>query len=227
MDSLDPNAVMVLLNAIYFKGTWLKEFPENQTSTKAFYNLNDDSNITNIEMMTIKENFNYYEDNKIQMIELPYTKDSMSAIIILPNGDININDFISDLDDDLIQRYLKRMQKNLVQLELPKFELEFSSLLNDALKNMGMVDLFDQGLADLTGLKDSKDIDISRVIQKTYLQVDEKGTEAAAASAVEVVTKSMPKYSRMYVNRPFLFMLRNKNLPTNYEMIFMSKIENL
>ena len=74
---------------------------------------------------------------------------------------------------------------------------------------------------------DENDIYISRVIQKTYLKVDEKGTEAAGTTAVEVTTKSLPITYKMNVNRPFLFLLRNKNLPTNYEMIFMAKIENL
>ena len=227
MENLDPNAVMVLLNAIYFKGTWLKEFQENATSTRSFYNFNDESNITNVEMMSIKDYFNYYEDNEIQIVELPYTKDSMSAIIILPNNEININEFISGLDDDTILRCIKKMNNKIVNLQLPKFELEFSSLLNDVLKRMGMVDPFDQNLADLTGLKDENDIYISRVIQKTYLKVDEKGTEAAGATAVEVTTKSLPITYKMNVDRPFLFLLRNKNLPTNYEMIFMAKSENL
>ena len=85
---------MMLLNAIYFKGTWLKEFSKNSTSTNNFYNFNDESKITKVDMMSIKEYFNYYEDEKMQIIEIPYTKDSMSAIILLPNKDIDINDYI-------------------------------------------------------------------------------------------------------------------------------------
>ena len=109
LDELDPNTVMMLLNAIYFKGTWLKEFSKNSTSTNNFYNFNDESKITKVDMMSIKEYFNYYEDEKMQIIELPYTKDSMSAIILLPNKDIDINDYISDLIDDKLKKLMKRM----------------------------------------------------------------------------------------------------------------------
>ena len=119
------------------------------------------------------------------------------------------------------------MNKEEVALKLPKFELEFSSLLNDALKEMGMVDAFEKEKADFTGIGDIKDLSVSRVIQKSYLKVDEKGTEAAAATVVDITTESIHRYNEMNVNRPFLFMLRNKKFPQNYDMIFMAKIEEL
>ena len=220
---------MMLLNAIYFKGTWLKEFPENKTVANSFYNLNDESKVAKVNFMSIKEDFSYYGDNEMQIIELPYTKDSMSAVIILPSKEVDINDFVSDLNDDKLQKLMKRMSKEKVELKLPKFELEFSSELNDVLQKMGMIDAFDEGKCDLTGMRDLRDIYIGKVLQKTYLKVDEKGTEAAAVTAVIVVTKSLPRDNtiRMIVNRPFLFFLRNKKLPVNYEMIFMAKIEEL
>ena len=111
LDELDPNTVMILLNAIYFKGTWYTEFPENATLTTNFYNFNDESKVAKVDMMSIKDYFNYYEDKEMQIIELPYTKDSMSAIIILPNEDIEINDYISDLNDDKLQKLMKKCIK--------------------------------------------------------------------------------------------------------------------
>ena len=228
MDQLPPNTVMVLLNALYFKGEWVKEFSENLTTTRAFYNFNDESKSTQIPMMLAKDNYNYYEDSQQQIIEIPYKKDYMSAVIILPSQSIDINKYISKLDDDTIQKLIKKMSTKEVQLQLPKFELEFDSTLNEILKKMGMVQVFDQSLADLSGMRDGKDIYIGQVLQKTYLKVDEKGSEAAAVTAVVVQTKSMPlNNNRMIINRPFLFMLRNKKLPQNYEMLFMAKIEQL
>ena len=228
MDQLPPNTVMVLLNALYFKGEWVKEFSENLTTTRAFYNFNDESKSTQIPMMLAKDNYNYYEDSQQQIIEIPYKKDYMSAVIILPSQSIDINKYISKLDDDTIQKLIKKMSTKEVQLQLPKLELEFDSTLNEILQKMGMVQVFDQSLADLTGMKDEKDIYIGQVLQKTYLKVDEKGSEAAAVTAVVVQTKSMPlNNNRMIINRPFLFMLRNKKLPQNYEMLFMAKIEQL
>lgn len=228
LDELPPNTVMVLLNALYFKGEWVKEFSENLTSIKDFYNFNDESKTKEIEMMSMKTEFNFYEDNKIQIIEIPYQKDYMSAIIILPSKNIEINEYISELDDDIIQKNIKKMTKKEVQLQLPKFELEFSSTLNDILQKMGMVQPFSQVSADFTGMKEENDIYIGKVLQKTYLKVDEKGSEAAAITTVIINTKSMPRNNyKMIVNRPFLFMLRNKKLPENYEMLFMAKIEEL
>ena len=227
LDNFDPDTVMILLNAIYFKGIWAKEFPGNRTLANNFYNFNDESKVAKKDFMSIQEYFNYYEDKEMQSIELPYTKDSMSAIIILPNQDIDINDFIQDLNDEKLQKIIKRMNKEEVALKLPKFELEFSSLLNDALKEMGMVDAFEKEKADFTGIGDIKDLSVSRVIQKSYLKVDEKGTEAAAATVVDITTESIHRYNEMNVNRPFLFMLRNKKFPQNYDMIFMAKIEEL
>ena len=94
-------------------------------------------------------------------------------------------------------------------------ELEFSSELNDVLQKMGMIDAFDEGKCDLTGMRDLRDIFIGKVIQKTYLKVDEKGTEAAAVTAV-VFYNSLPRNIKMNVNRPFLYILRNKKLLSNY-----------
>ena len=227
IDELNPNTVMILLNAIYFKGVWLKEFNETNTLKKEFFNLNDESKATKTDLMFIKDYFNYYEDKEVQIVELPYTKDSMSAVVILPKKEININKFISELDDEKIPRLLKRMHKEMVKLDLPKFELEFSSTFNKALQKLGVVDAFDEGSADFTGMRNQNDIYIEKVIQKTYLKVDEKGTEAAGITSVVINTKSLPITYQMRVDRPFLFMLRNKNLPQDYEMLFMSKIEKL
>jgi len=218
---------MILLNAIYFKSIWLKEFPENATLTYNFYNFNDESKVTKRDFMSIREHFNYYEDKEMQSIELSYTKDAMAAIIILPKQDITINDFISNLNDEKLQKIIKRMNNEEVELKLPKFEIEFSSLLNDALQKMGMVDAFEPEKADLTGMKDKGDIYIGKVLQKSYLKVDEKGTEAASITSVDIQFWSLPKYYNMIVNKPFLFILRNKKLPQYYDIIFMAKIEEL
>ena len=172
--------------------------------------------------MRVFEKYNYYEDKDAQIIELPYKADSMSAVIILPNENTDINDYISELDDDKLQKSLKRMSPQFVNLELPKFEIEFSALLNTILQNMGMVLPF-KGNADFTGIVDGS-LYISKVVQKSYLSVDEHGTEATSASAV-VMPKSIPP--TMAIDRPFIFMLKNSKFPQNYEMLFMTKIEEL
>ena len=221
---------MILLNAVYFKGLWSIPFEKSMTMKRPFYNLNDKSKEKKVDRMQIMDSFQYYEDRDVQLIRLPYKKDSMSAIIILPNENKNINEFISELNDEKLQSLLKRMGREKVRLQLPKFELEFSSMLNSVLKKLGMNDAFNEIKANLEGI--GKNLYIGEVIQKTYLKVDESGTEAAAVTIVTVKEKGIkiekrPKIYSMIVERPFLFLLANDKLPINNEMLFISKIEKL
>ena len=230
LDSLDGNIKMILLNAVYFKGLWSIPFEKSMTMKRPFYNLNDKSKEKKVDRMQIMDSFQYYEDREVQLIRLPYKKDSMSAIIILPNENKNINEFISELNDEKLQSLLKRMGREKVRLQLPKFELEFSSMLNSVLKKLGMNDAFNEIKANLEGI--GKNLYIGEVIQKTYLKVDESGTEAAAVTIVTVKEKGIkiekrPKIYSMIVERPFLFLLANDKLPINNEMLFISKIEKL
>ena len=200
------------------------------TMKRPFYNLNDKSKEKKVDRMQIMDSFQYYEDREVQLIRLPYKKDSMSAIIILPNENKNINEFISELNDEKLQSLLKRMGREKVRLQLPKFELEFSSMLNSVLKKLGMNDAFNEIKANLEGI--GKNLYIGEVIQKTYLKVDESGTEAAELTIVTVKEKGIkiekrPKIYSMIVERPFLFLLANDKLPINNEMLFISKIEKL
>jgi len=124
------------------------------------------------------------------------------------------------------------MRTEEVRLELPKFKLEFTSGLNDALKKLGMNDAFIENIANFNGIEIGKDLYIDEVIQKTYLNVDEAGTEAVAVTIVEGVggcspSEKVPKIYPMIVDRPFLFLLKNNKLPLNNEMLFISKIEEL
>jgi serpin B len=232
LDSLSPNTLMILLNAVYFKGKWEEEFDKKDTRLKTFYNCNDKSKEKQVERMSIQKKFLYYSDKELQMVELPYQKDSMSAIIILPNRNKNINELISEMSDDKIQHLIKKMNgKNEIALALPKFELEFKSDLNDVLKELGIHDAFDDFSADFREMKEEKDIYIKKVIQKTYLKVDEEGTEAAAVTVIKGKPKPclqrIPIIHPMIVDRPFLFLLKNDKLPKNNEMLFMYKIEKL
>ena len=137
------------------------------------------------------------------------------------------------MTDDRIQQLIKKMStENEISLALPKFELSFESSLKDILIKLGIHDAFDEDLADFREMKKQKDIHINNILQKAYLKVDEEGTEAAAVTAV-IMDKSItadeePKLIIPFIiDRPFLFLIRNRNMPKNYEMLFMSKIEIL
>ena len=227
VDQLDPLTKMILLNAIYFKGTWKKKFKPEKTQKKYFYNFGEQTKPVQVNMMNLETKFNYYSDEKVQVIEIPFSKDSVSAVIFLPKKLQNINDFIAELDDQKIKKYLNSLFPITVDLELPKFKIEFESGLNTYLHNLGMKQAFSP-MADLSGLaKGGNDLYIDSVIQKAFIEVDESGAEAAAVTAVIINGWSsiINIRQRMYVNRPFLMMLRSKALPEDNDVLFLTKIE--
>ena len=223
---IDPLTRIILINAVYFKGQWQKQFNQTLTQKSDFYNFGDKSQAVKVDMMNIEEKFNYYQDSNVQIIELPFNKDSVSTFIFLPPVNSNINDFISNLDDEKIKKYLDQMRKLKVKLFLPKFELEFGSSLNKVLKQLGMVEAFSPS-ADFTGMNRDGGIYIEKVIHKTYLKVDENGAEAAAVTAVKMKTWTSLPELKMNVNKPFLMLIKSKELQENNDFLFMAKIEDI
>ena len=229
IEELDPYILMIVLNAVYFKGEWISKFEEYLTKPLPFYNLGKEE--TKIDTMSQIAYFNYYEDKNVQAIELEFLEDYMSAIIILPSKDIDINKYIDTLSisNDEYSNIINGLQFAKVHVQLPKFELEMKETLNEILSDLGMYDAFDPNNADFTGLRSEGELFISYVIHKTYLKVFEDGCEAAAVTAIGVMPASDPIEEKIYdmkINRPFLFLLKNTNLPDGYNLVFMSKIEN-
>ena len=230
IDKLDPNIKFILLNAIYFKGLWKNEFAKVYTDLKSFYNLNKEEK--KVETMNKLSFFNYYEDSYVQAVEIPYKNDSMSAVIILPNKELDINSWINKVSNSKNNLYsiINQLSYKRVNLELPKFKLEYEVNLNQYLQNLGMFTAFTNS-ADFTGLRKEGELKIDSVIHKTYLKVDEEGTEAVAVTVITGVhtTSFRPpeKIYEMKVNRPFLFLIKSSQLPENYDLLFMAKIEQL
>ena len=231
IDKLDPYAFMLVLNAVYFKGEWFKNFNEDLTRKRIFYNFNKEDK--KVDTMEITGHFNYFVDSNLQALELHYKEESISALIILPSKKLNINEFIEILDKDNEYYYsiINNLKNTKVNLRLPKFELTYSKKLKEVLKTIGVNLPFEKD-ADFSKIRNQNDIYINEIIHKTYLKVNEQGTEASAVTAVEMLLASAfqpepEKIYLMHVNRPFLFILRNKNLPKNYDIVFISKIEEL
>ena len=228
IDKLDSNIYMIILNAVYFKGEWSYQFEESFTKKDIFYINNNKQK--NVDMMSISEHYNYFEDSNIQSIEMRFKKESISALIILPNEKLNVNEFIEILDKDNEYYYsiINNMKYNKVNLRLPKFEINYSKYLKEVLKSMEVILPF-KTEADFSKIRAQNDIHIDEIIHKTYLKVNEQGTEAAAVTAV-IMVEGMAlgeKSYNMNVNRPFLFILRNNKLPKNHDIIFISKIEEI
>ena len=232
VNEIDDNIFMIILNAVYFKGQWINPFKKELTSKQIFYNFNSEKDGKYVDTMKITEHFKYFKDSNLQAIELPFKKDTMSALIILPNQNININEFINILDDD--NEYLYTIIDNLkhskVYLEMPKFEITYKESLKEVLKNMGVKLAFNTK-ADFSKIRSQNDLMIDEIIHKTYLKVNEDGAEAAAITMITMKNMGMiPRPEiiyKMIINRPFLFILRNSKLPKNYDISFISKIEQI
>ena len=211
IEELSPETVMILLNAVYFKGKWVSPFMKEFNEKLPFYNYGKDKK--KVETMIQVEHFRYYSNSEVQVVELPYMHDFMSAIIILPPENIDINEYIEKklCQESNLNDFINKLEYAKVHLELPKFELEFGEKLNDVIKKLGMKKIFKLE-ADLSGLYGNGGLYVSQVIHKTYLKVNEEGTEAAAVTLVAVDGAAMGERKeiihKMKVNRPFVFLLK-------------------
>ena len=178
--------------------------------------------------MNSKKKFDYFEDNNIQAISLNYDKDNLKALIILPKNKTDINDYINKFTSDQYHLIKSSLINKKVIFSLPKFEIKFEEELKTIFQSLGMKDAFTNN-ADFSSMKKKKDIMISRIIHKTFIKVDEIGTEAAAVTAV--VKKMMCAFPSepdpiMKVDHPFLFVISNNDLPQSNDIIFISKVES-
>ena len=218
---------LIILNAVSFKGEWYHKFKSKDTYKMQFNN--EDNSQSTVQMMKQIHTCNYYEDNTVQIIEMEYDEENVSAVIILPNKNINLNQYINeDFSYDLLWKYNKELKPCDVEIHLPKFSIESKFELNEQMKKLGIKSAFDPSNADFYNITPHGGLYVSEVIQKAFIKVDEEGTEAAATTAVIMVRgidiKFIPEKT-MVVDRPFLFMIKHKKLEK--EMLFIGKIVHL
>ena len=212
--TITPDTRLVLANAIYFKGTWKVRFDAKKTELAPFYRL--DGRQVKVPMMRMKEHFPYTENMSYQAIELPYTGDTLSMIILLPRAG-TFEDFETDLSVERLDAILAQLCSEKVQLAMPRFELTSEFSLADTLAQLGMPDAF-TGAADFSGMDGLRDLFISHVAHKAYVSVNEEGTEAAAATGVSMVL-SMPGV--MTIDHPFIFLIRDIETGT---ILFIARV---
>ncbi len=211
--------VMYLINAIYFKGVWTNEFDKKNTKTEPFYNYNNTA--SNISLMHQEEDFLYAENDQFQAVDLMYGDSLFSMTILLPKENIDINNLASTITNNLIPNNFIGTELNLY---LPKFELEWKSSLNDVLKAMGMEIAFNTALADFTRINSGGNLFIDEVLHKTFIKVDEEGTEAAAVTSVGIGLTAMPEIVEFRVDRPFIFLIKENHSGT---ILFVGKVLEL
>jgi len=214
---------LVLVNAIYFDGSWMLPFKESDTVEEDFFPLEGIPEKT--EMMHQKESFLYAAGDNYQAVTLPYQDTSLSMLILLPaKGEFK--QFEEAFTPELLSEIIGNMRVNRVDLRLPKFHLEHQLLLAKTLAKMGMPQAFSME-ADFSAMDGTKDLYLQDVIHKAFVDVDEAGTEAAAATAAIVGLKSLPPQRdavEMRVDRPFIFMIRDS---TNGTILFMGRVASL
>jgi serine protease inhibitor len=215
---------VVLVNAVYFKGRWLNPFSTSATRKEPFHCGSGSDN--DVWMMHKTLHLSYYAGRNFRALEIPYVNVKQSLFVILPDKTISPSDLLAQLDGNLWRQIIDGMSGNSVKLSLPKFHIEYSKELNPILNKMGMVLAFNPRMADFTKLSSERAY-VSRVIQKTFMDVDEKGTEAAAATAITMTATAMPMPQQSIefrVDRPFIVILRDN--VTN-EFLFMGAVSEL
>jgi len=210
---------LVITNAIYFKGAWQNRFDESHTKNAPFYLL--DGSQVEVEMMSNSFNGVALVDDSFTAVRLPYEGGNYAMALLMPNGDFK--DFESTLDEDSFGDILNRLEDGYMRIDfqMPRFTTESSFSLADQLKALGMENAFDPMLADFTQITGQKDLYISDVVHQAFIDVNEEGTEAAAATAIGMTTTSMPIESyEITLDHPFIYVIYEQTTNT---IVFMGR----
>ena len=220
VDSLKPDDVLFLLNAIYFKGTWAKAFDKSDTVNKPFYR--SDGSQTRHPLMAQTGSYKYYETDQFQAVSLPYGKKRVSMYLFLPKQSSNLSSFAKTLTAENWQQWMGRFRTQSGAVQVPRFKLEYDVSLKKALSALGMSIAFDANKATFDELS-SASTKIDQVRHKTFVEVNEEGTEAAAATSIGIIATSMPMHEpfQMVVDRPFFCAIRDNKTGT---VLFMGAI---
>ncbi len=219
LSEIPPDVIMYLINAIYFKGNWTYEFDESLTIDEDF-NLLDGSS-KKVPMMVQRGNFKYFEGDDFSSVRLPYGQDKMAMYMVLPDSGVEVDTTIESFDQDSWNEATRSFSEAEVNIHMPRFKMEYGiKLLNTVLEDLGMEIAFGPA-ADFSGI--APGIFISRVLHKAVIEVNEKGSEAAAVTVVEMVESAMPevKTAEFIVDRPFFFIIADDR---SGSILFMGKV---
>ncbi|MCP9748562.1 serpin family protein [Lacihabitans sp. CS3-21] len=220
LEQIEPSQVMFLINALYFKGDWTKEFKTENTQKAEFVGTNTTKMV---DMMNQTTEFKYADLKDYQLVELPYGSEKYTMNIVLPKN-TSIENVVKNLNAATWQSAQNSLTKRKVVVGLPKFKIEYSKKLNGILQQMGMVKAFSDQ-ADLSKIaKPAGKLKVGFVKQDTFVAVDEKGTEAAAVTTIGIEVTSLPVYPEIICNKPFAFLITEK---TSNTIMFIGKVSNL
>jgi serpin B len=217
LDNIAREEVMFLVNAIYFKGIWQKQFDKSKTVDAPFHAA--DGTTATVKMMERDDGVQYTATSEYSAVDLPYGNSAFTMTVVLPNGDIDA--FAESFDQAKWSALVGSLRDTNMPVYLPRFRVEWKRMLNEDLQQLGMRLAFNQ--ADFTRMSPrGLDLFITRVVQKTFVDVDEEGTEAAAATLVGIGVVSLPAAFR--ADHPFLVVIRERFSGT---ILFIGKIAKL
>jgi len=226
IDRINPQDIMLLINAIYFKGNWTSKFEPDLTREHDFTLL--DGTVKRHPLMSQAGEFHYFENELFQAISLPYGNRQLRMLVFLPSESTGLRGFLNELDAERFTEWCRYLRPAKGDILLPKFKMEYETKLNDILADMGMAVAFNPERADFTGMYDKSgeaNVFISEVLHKTFVEVNEEGTEAAAVTSVRMALTSAretgPERFRMVVDRPFFCAIQDR---TSGNIIFMGVI---
>jgi serpin B len=221
LDEISSNAMMYLINAIYFNAPWKYEFVKEDTYPGDFKLLGGTNHM--VDYMSVTGSFRFTSHEDFKAVELPYGDSAFSMVVILPHPDKKVSDLLAGLDTDKWQSWFENSRYYSHRVDLPKFKYEFKELLNEPLDNLGLGDAFSPA-ADFTKITPPGGIYISRAIHQTFIDVQEEGTEAAAATIIEHIDGSsggehVPTYFK--ADRPFLYVIKENSTGA---IVFIGKV---
>ncbi|XP_058412581.1 serpin B3-like [Diceros bicornis minor] len=219
------SAILVLVNAVYFKGQWNVKFNKEYTAEEKFWLTKDTSK--SVQMMKQRSFFNFtaLEDIQAKILEIPYKCKDLSMILLLPNE----VEGLKKLEDKLTAEKLvewtssQNMSEKKVNLHLPRFKVEESYDLTGTLKSMGMVDALNSQDANFLGMAERRDLELTTMVHKSFVEVNEEGTEAAAATGIGIGVTSAPIYESFRCDHPFLFFIKHNK--TN-SILFLGRVSS-
>ncbi len=222
VDSVSSEDALYLINAIYFKGIWANKFDPDTTTEQPFYT--DPNSSQPQSMMNQTGKYRYYQSDCFQAVRLPYgEKEELGMYIFLPSKTSSLEEFNQQLNSDRWQEWLSHMRSQKGNITIPRFKLEYETDLIKSLSALGMKQIFDSSQADFSAISDTP-VAIDTVKHKTFIEVNEEGTEAAAVTSIGIrITSAMPQDTpfNMNVNRPFFFAIRDDITET---ILFMGNV---
>jgi serpin B len=220
--TVNQDTRLILTNAVYFLGDWLFPFPKNRTKDVDFHLA--DGSIKSTPTMKLDKNLPYFSDDSLAMVALPYVGDDLEFLVILPHLKNGLPKIEAELNSASLEKNIQALSPKKVDVWLPRLDLSQDFNLGDILKRLGMKQAFSPSEADFSGMSDQGELFISSVVHKSFLKVDEQGTEAAAATGVTIGVTSMPSPPTMFVaDHPFLFLIRQKDTGV---ILFMGRYKN-